>query len=103
MRMRHSDQAYTDAWIMLDHNKSIKAQLERFMEDHYWIYDADVCGHETVEFVVDHDGDVTFWQAEHAWWIDWDPEWELHNEIDINQVDGVNWKYPRIDRDWMIL
>lgn len=89
--------------MIWDGLNTIPDQIIQYMETVYWIYDADTCGNETLQFVVRENGVETYWEVEHAWWIERDPEWDLKNEFDIKQVDSVIFEYPRINRDWLKL
>lgn len=104
--MRHirtSGQPYTSAWREWDSEKSIPDQILHYMEDTYWVYDCDTCGDASIQFVVRDQGVETYWQVDHAWWIEYEPEWCVQNEFDVEQISSVNFEYPRINRDWMKL
>lgn len=102
-QVRSSDQSYQSDWMTWDSLNTIPEQIIQYMETVYWIYDADTCGNETLQFVVRDSGVETYWEVEHAWWIEYEPEWDLPNEFDIKQVDSVIFEYPRINRDWLKL
>lgn len=101
--VRHSEQPYTSDWLCWDDQSPIAQQIEQFLQDNYWVYDADVCGTCTHQFVVQQHGETTFWQAEHHWWIEYDPEWICGNEFEIQQTDAVLFDYPTRNRDWLTL
>jgi hypothetical protein len=102
-QVRHSEQPYQSAWWEWDSLSAIPDQILDYVREEYWIYDADTCGNETFQFVVRENGVETYWQVEHAWWIEHDPEWDLPNEFDIEQIGTVSFSYPQLNRDWLKL
>lgn len=103
--MFHSQMPFTSQWkaINLD-GKSVKDAIEEYSHREFYVGDADNCGDETIEFVVRQDGKPdTFYSVYHNWWITYDPEWEIHNEIEIETINSVRFKYPTKDRDWLKL
>ena len=102
-QVRYSEQEYESAWLEWDTQLAIPDQILDYVREEYWVYDADVCGDDTFQFVVREHGAETYWEVEHAWWITYDPEWELHNEFDLKQIDSVQFEYPTKNRDWLQL
>jgi len=102
-QVRYSEQAYQTAWLEWDSGVAIPDQIVNYLQEEYWIYDADTCGNETFQFVVRENEVDTYWEVDHAWWIEYEPEWTMRNEFDIKQVDSVIFEYPRINRDWLQL
>jgi hypothetical protein len=101
--VRHSEHAYQSAWLEWDSCVAIPDQILNYVQEEYWVWDADVCGNDTFQFVVRENGTETYWQVEHAWWIQYDPEWQLKNEFDFEQIDTVSFSYPTLNRDWLKL
>lgn len=73
------------------------------MQRKFWVYDSDSCGDETIQFVVRENDVETYWQVKHTWWIDYDPEWDLKNQFDVEQISCAEFTYPRVNRDWLKL
>jgi hypothetical protein len=102
-QIRTSGQPYQTPWREWDGDATIPDEILLHMEDAYWVYDCDTCGDATIQFVVrEHDAE-TYWQVDHAWWIEYEPEWCVRNEFDVQQIDAVTFAYPRMNRDWMKL
>lgn len=75
-----------------------------WVKEEEWVWDSDNCGDRT-EFYVVMDGDkVTYWKVEHSWWIDYEPEWEIHNVFEITEIDrsGVDEKYAKSNLRFVI-
>lgn len=102
-QIRTSEQLYQSAWWEWDSELTIPDQILNYVQRKYWVYDADTCGNRTYQFVVRENGSETYWQVEHAYWIEYDPEWDLPNEFDIEQIDTVSFSYPQLNRDWLKL
>jgi hypothetical protein len=102
-QVRYSEQEYQSAWLEWDLSKEIPDQILAYVEEEYWIYDSDTCGNDTFEFVVRENHTETYWKVEHAWWWQTEPEWDLVNEFDIEQIDTVSFSYPKMNRDWLKL
>lgn len=100
---RTSGQPYQSAWREWDNNVAIPDQILNYMEHTHWVYDCDTCGGATMQFVVRDNHVDTYWQVNHAWWIELEPEWCVQNEFDIERIESVNFGYPRINRDWLKL
>jgi hypothetical protein len=101
--VRHSEQEYQSVWLEWDSGVTIPDQILNYLREEYWVYDADVCGNDTFQFVVRENGTETYWQVEHAWWIEWEPEWVCRNEFDVTQIPQVHFAYPTKNRDWLKL
>lgn len=102
-QVRHSVQPYESAWMEWESDQALPDQIIQYCEQKFWVYDADVCGCRDIEFVVREHGIESYWQVEHAWWIQTEPEWDLRNEFDIKQIPQVQFTYPRINRNWLQL
>jgi hypothetical protein len=101
--IRTSDLPYKSDWLVWEPQGDVTEQILQYAQEHYWVYDADVCGWRDIQFVVRDNGAETFWEVEHAWWIEHDPEWELRNEFDLKQIESVQFEYPTKNRDWLLL
>lgn len=102
-QVRYNGQSYKDDWLEWDSETTIPDQIIQYLQNKYWVYDSDSFGNETFQFVVRENLTDTYWEVEHVWWIDYDPDWTMNNEFDIKQVLTVNFDYPRINRAWLKL
>jgi hypothetical protein len=100
-RVFHSDMKYESKWETVE--TDIFIWMSDYVLKNYRIYDADHCGDESVEFVVDREGELSFYRFTYSWWIDYDPEWDLKDSIHYEVVPEVKFSYPAIDRDWIKL
>lgn len=74
------------------------------MCDHHLVNDADVCGDEDYYAVTTEDFKTfKFHKVSHSWWMEYSPEWEIHNIFDYEEVDSVPFTFPTAIRDWIIL
>ena len=64
--------------------------LAKFVCDHmmreYQVYDADICGDVKTQFAFEIEGKRHYYVGTYSWWIDYDPEWELHDEVYYEQA-----------------
>jgi hypothetical protein len=91
-------------WIetSLDDHREV---VEEHFYDEIKLWDFDICGSETHDFVFD---DGKAFRLEYSWWAEWyhDDEEEngLKSEIDIYEisVDEANVPEKKPGRDWLI-
>lgn len=88
-------------WIETDETDPVKV-IEKFYYDNCFIYDADICGDRSVEFAFEIDGKIEYYKLDYSWYIDYDPEWEIHNEFTIEKIEKPKTRFPA-NRDWLIL
>lgn len=90
-------------WLESNAETEKKAILEYFHKE-IEIYDADTCGNEKVEFVFES-GNA--YLLDYTWWIEYNPDWRLCDELDIKQIpleevencpiryrDWIEWTHP---------
>ena len=59
-----------------------------WVKEENWAWDADNCGDTTMFFVVvSDDGLVFYYEVKHSWWIEYNPDWEIHNEFEITLIN----------------
>jgi len=77
--------------------------LEYFRSAEF-VNDADTCGYRKY-FMVTTENFETFeyHKVSHGWEIDYDPEWEIHNNFEYEVTDSVPFEYPSAIRDWIII
>ena len=80
-------------------NKTEAQILDEIRKD-CWVYDADTCGDDTL-YVAFSSG--KYYKIYHDWYITYDPEWEIHNSVEITEVRKEETKDIVSDRDWLIL
>lgn len=105
-RFRHSEQGYQEAWLTKTSDKPIHEWVVDWYSHEFHIYDSDNCGDETIEFVVENlqTGTRQLLAVTHEWWWEQGDEgMNLENLFYYQLVESVNFRYPEIDRDWMIL
>ena len=100
-RFFHSRMPYEGHWERFAPARGLERALREEVHRRYHVYDADVCGAIVIEWVVDGPEGRTFWRTTHDWWIQETPEWECVNEVEAERIDGVGFRFPTIDRDWM--
>lgn len=64
------------------------------------VWDADICGDRTVIFVFDTG---KYFRLVYAWWIEYNPEWELCEDIEIEEVQYSDDMHLTKDRDWLVV
>lgn len=89
------------AWI--DYDLDHKASINKYFDKHIRIYDADICGDKTVEFVFE---DGKTFKLEYSWWIDEfneNPELRgLQDEIYLVEIESKELKEVKpLMRDWI--
>lgn len=100
--IRDSKMKYYDKWIAIEtHNLTeflhTKYQEKMHVWDHY------KCGDEKIQVVVkSSDNSLLFFEAYNEWYINDNP-YECVNEFQLHKITAVNFVYPSIDRDWVIL
>lgn len=100
--IRDSKMKYHDNWIVIESNNLRKFLCERYQEKMH-VYDCDTCGTAELEIVVKtSDGSFEFFKVENSWYLNDNP-WECVNEFYLDQITTVNFSYPSIDRNWLIL
>lgn len=84
---------------------SHQAAADKWMQDEMYVWDADFCGSDTEYFAVS-DGSVTkYYKAKVEWWIDYNPEWEIHNVFELVEITRDEAKTHEVvdHRDWMFV
>lgn len=87
-------------WIetdLTDHEKV----MGKYHRDELYTYDADTCDNGDVFFVFD---DGKAFKMEWSYWMDYDPEWEIHNEWHSEEIDITDtplWMHK--ERDWLLI
>ena len=97
----YSDRYRDKNWIETDETDPEKV-IEKLYYDYWYIYDADVCGDDIIEFAFEIDGKVEYYKLYYDWYIDYDPEWEIFNNFEITKIDKPKHKFPG-NRDWLVL
>lgn len=108
MKYTHSENTYfrygidgnkaPKPWLMSALDDPVKI-MEHFIHNECWVYDADTCGDDTYLFSFDNGEAYTL---EHSWWIDYDPEWVIHNEWTWEKVTPSSLpSWMRVERDWI--
>lgn len=97
----HSD-IYRDLnWIETD-----EVDPKKVIEDYYrkecYVWDADICGDDEVEFAFECDGKVKYYKLYHEWWIEYNPDWDIINTHTITKINKPTYKFPG-NRDWLTL
>lgn len=76
-----------------------------WMREEMYTRDADNCGTD-VEYIAVSDGSETkYYKAKAEWWIDYDPEWTIHNEFELNEITREEAKAHDVidNRDWVFI
>jgi hypothetical protein len=79
-----------------DHEKSIR----EYVYEEMWAHDADGDGEDVVYFAF---SSGTAYEVTHHWYITYEPEWKIHNDVVIEPMD-IN-RMPdgfRTERDWIV-
>jgi len=61
--------------------------FEAWVKDHEWVWDSDNSGDNTAFWVVIDGDKVIYYRVKHEWWIEYNPEWEIHNQFEIAVID----------------
>jgi hypothetical protein len=80
--------------------------IEKFYHDKIYVWDCDYCSdHDHTYYFAVHSGDYRYryYQLDHSYYIETDPEWEVVNVYDIKLVDKELTKGLTADRDWLIV
>ena len=97
----HSD-IYRDLnWIETDETNPEKV-IEDFYNKECYIYDADVCGDDEIEFAFEINGNVEYYKLRYDWWIEFNPEWDMVNTHYIEKIEEPKYKFPG-NRDWLTI
>lgn len=87
-------------YVVIDAATAVQA-VEKYVDDHIRIYDADECGDQTQYFAVASDGQTSYYRVVYSWYIDWNPEWQLIDSVEIEQVTNDQTWGLIGDRDWI--
>ena len=97
-------------WIETDETDPVKV-IEAFYYKNCYIYDADVCGNETVEFAFEVDGKIEYYKLSYSWSMNYifaendedeDEGWSIENDYEITKIENPETKFPG-NRDWLTL
>lgn len=77
-----------------------RALIEKYWYDECWVYDADSCGDEILFFAFDTG---KFFKLSYGWYMDYDPEWQIHNYHEIEEVSKDKTENLVADRDWLVV
>lgn len=76
-----------------------KAVVEAYYHKHLFVYDADICGNEEMDFSF---STGKAFKLESSYWIEYNPEWEIHNEYYITEIDMKELpSWMQKERDWI--
>lgn len=98
-------------WVSMDEaldripsSSKLSRNVVSVIDSNHHVNDADVCGDEDHYAVTTEDFKTfTFHKVAHSWWMEYSPEWEIHNTFDYEEVDAVPFEFPTAIRDWIIL
>lgn len=95
---------YTSAWDKAEID-NFEEYFESLIREKEYYCDADVCGIRNFYFVVKTETGNKFYKVSHSWYIDYDPEWEIFNEYETEELTELpkHVKYPNKTRDWLNL
>lgn len=88
-------------WIETDETDPIKV-ITNFYDKKCYVYDADMCGDDTIEFAFEIDGKTEYYKLYYDWYIDFTPEWEIFNNYEITKIETPEHKFPG-NRDWLTI
>ena len=75
------------------------------IEKELWVYDADICNEYNVSIcIIDDKGKETYFSLTHEFcqnWTDEDPF--ILNYFYYTEIDKPDYKFPYVERDWIIL
>jgi len=101
--MFHSDMQSTDHWLKFS-TDDLGKYLWNFAEELLHVWDADQCGSATLEVIVRGQNNLEkCFLFTNEYWIEHDPEWQIHNELQYERIEKVSFPYPSADRDWLTL
>lgn len=74
--------------------------INKYFNEHMRVYDADTCGDDTVYFAF---STGKYYRVVHSWWITDEPEWTMHNNLDVEEISASEAEGIPSDSDWMII
>ena len=104
LKYYRSDIYKSRTWLEIDELDPLKV-IENYYYNKCYVNDADTCGNSEIEFAFSMGGAspiVNYYELSYSWWIEYDPEWEIHNEHYITKINSPEFKFPS-DRDWIDL
>jgi len=85
-------------WIETNLNETdtIMSHFRKFVQ----VHDADICGDKIMFFEFDNGN---CYRLSYSWWIEYDPEWDLKEEIEITKVKKEETKNLYSNRNWLVV
>ena len=88
--------------------KSINASsftdvINRYYSDEIRVHDADNGGEDVYFFGISDGESTKYFRIDHSWYIYWDPDWNIDNNIEINEIPSGEAVGIPGDRDWVEL
>lgn len=99
MKYYHSDVYKNRNWLDSDESNPEKI-IKDFYYEKCYVHDADICGDDIVEFAFEIKGKIIYYRMSYDWYIDYDPEWDIHNNFDIKKINEPTFNFPG-NRDWI--
>jgi hypothetical protein len=92
---------YSKKWKTFETDNLFRWLHQHFSENMF-VWDADCCGTQEIKIVVkDKNANESFFLAENSWWID--EESNIKNEFFLERKEILQFQYPKISREWLIL
>lgn len=100
-KMTHSDAPYQTHVIR---GKSLETAISNWFRNVMRVYDADHDGSDHYDVkITDEFGELHCFRVTHSWWIEYDPEWSIHNSVEVERADPAEVNVPHPGRDWLHL
>lgn len=87
-------------WLVSEETNHKKV-IDEFFQDKIRVWDADICGEETIDFLFD---DGKAFRLEYSWWIEPNSDDWLHDHVEVHEIDAKEANVPtKINRDFLVL